>query len=63
MVNRCPANVYVVNRLQSENKGTIAWQMYYLVREEQISVTLSPLWQTLGAMVKKVDVKKFYNPS
>ena len=33
------------------------------MREEQISVTLSPLWQTLGAMVKKVDVKKFYNPS
>ena len=33
------------------------------MREEQISVTLSPLLETLAPMVRKVDVKKFYNPS
>ena len=33
------------------------------MREEQISVTLSPLLETLAPMVRKVDVKKFYNLS
>ena len=51
------------NGLQLENKRSIAWQIQYLVRKEQTSVTLSPLLETLGPMVRKVDVKKFYNPS
>ena len=57
------ADVYVVNGLESENKIPIAWQIQYFVREEKISDALSPLLETLGPMVRKVDVKKFYNPS
>ena len=57
-----PANVYVVNGLQSENKIPITWQIYDLVREGRIPATLSPLWGTLGPMLRKVDVRKFGNP-
>ena len=52
-----------MNGLQSENKRPIAWQIHYLMRKEQISITLSPLLETLGPMEGKVDVKKFYNLS
>ena len=55
--------VFMVNGLQSENKRPIGWQIQYLVREEQVFVTLSQLLETLGPMVRKVDVKKFGNPS
>ena len=46
--NDFPANVYIVNGLQSDIKGPITRRIYYLVREGLIPVTLSPLWETLG---------------
>ena len=57
------ANVYIVNGLQSEIKRLITWQIYYLVREGRISVTLSSIWETLGLMLSKVGIIKFGNPS
>ena len=53
----------MLNGLQSENKRHIAREIWYLVREEEIFVTLPPLLKTLGPMVRNVDVKKFCNPS
>ena len=61
--NGFPANIYIVNGLQSENKRPITWRIYYLVREGRISLTLSPLWETLGLMLSKVGIIKFGKPS
>ena len=44
-------------------KRPTTWKILYLVREGQIPVTLSPLWENLGPVLTKVDVIKFYNPS
>ena len=49
--------------MQSEIERPITWQMYYLVRVGKISVTLSPLWETLGLMLSEVGTIKFDNPS
>ena len=61
--NGFPANIYIVNGLQSEIKRPITWRIFYLVREGQIPVTLSQLWKTLGLMLRKVGIIKFDNPS
>ena len=61
--NVFPANVYIVNGLQSEIKRPITWRIYYLVRERRILVTLSPLRETLGLMLSKVGIIKFGIPS
>ena len=58
-----PASVYVVNGLQPENKRPITSIIWYLMREGQISTTLSPLWENLQPMLSKIDVIKFFNPS
>ena len=61
--NGFPANVYIVNGLQSEIKRPITSRIFYLVREGRIPVTLSPLWETLGLMLSKVGIIKLGNPS
>ena len=57
------ANVYPLNRLQSENKRPITWEMLCLVKEGQIPVTLFPIWETLTPMTSKVNAKRFYSTS
>ena len=56
-------NPYLSNGQQSKKLRPITWQIYYLLRKRWISTTLSPLWETLGLMLSKVDVTKFDNPS
>ena len=58
-----PANVYIVNGLQSQIKRPVTWRIYHLVREGRIPATLSPLGETLGLILSKVDTIKFGNPS
>ena len=54
-----PANVYLVNGLQSENKRPINWQIKYFFGEGRIPATSG----NHEPILSKVDIAKFGNPS
>ena len=54
-----PANVYLVNGLQSENKRPINWQIKYFFGEGRIPATLG----NPEPILSKVDIAKFGNSS